>query len=523
MFRGATFIATDQTRTVFVGSGGMAASSYFEHRTGLSHLRKDPSSPHTPPRPIASTISSPSVSYRSEEESLVFEFGARHFSAGFAGEPAPRCILGFGPEDSQRVGDYRAQLPGYANKIKKTRRKDWGNEYELWRLDLRDIDLDLVGDKIERAVREAYGRYLLLDYKSAKKVVLVLPSVLPHQLLNKILSSLFLNPTAPPAITLLPAAALATAAAGCRSGLTIDIGWRESVVTAVYEYREVKQWRTIRGMRMVMVEMAKILEEENGSGSQADRLHMSLKEVEQIVSRLGWCRTRTVTDRIIADSLASLPSPLDPRKTITRPFSLFALPVEKVCFLDNHAGHLDDQEQPLHILVYKCLSQLPSDLRAACMTRIIITGGGSNIPGLKSRLLEELTTIVDQRGWDGVYGRVPDAQREKLRRMNLDKKRNNEEPKSSITLEGGPLPHHARPHDVAPFEKDLEGGVKGSRRSMSGVFQGIDTLGAWAGASLLANLRVKGRIEIERDVFLQHGLGGSTKGPSFPKAGERLS
>ena len=46
--------------------------------------------------------------------------------------------------------------------------------------------------------------------------------------------------------------------------------------------------------------------------------------------------------------------------------------------------------------------------------------------------------------------------------------------------------------------------------AVAGVVRGVETLGAWAGASLLAHLRVKGVVEIERDRFLAHGLGGAS-------------
>lgn len=36
--------------------------------------------------------------------------------------------------------------------------KAWGEKHELWKLDLRNLDLGLVGDKIARAVREAYTK-----------------------------------------------------------------------------------------------------------------------------------------------------------------------------------------------------------------------------------------------------------------------------------------------------------------------------------------------------------------------------
>ena len=246
------------------------AAGYFDRkpsssfRPGLSHLQQDPSSsPHTPQRTFSSAFSSPSISYRIEEEALVFDFGTRHFSAGFAGETTPRCMLGFGPEESRRVGDYRRWLPNYKRNIRRQGENDWGRDHELWRMDLREVELGLVEDKIERAVREAYNKYLLLDVKS-RRLLLVLPSVMPHQLLSSILSTIFVN-FQHPIVALFSTPMVHVAGAGCRSGLVVDIGWSETTVTAIYEYREVQQSRTTRAMKRVTLDMVRTLRTHSSS------------------------------------------------------------------------------------------------------------------------------------------------------------------------------------------------------------------------------------------------------------------
>ena len=49
------------------------------------------------------------------------------------------------------MGDYRGWAPG--GRRKDLAIEEWGKEHELWRMDLRDVDLGLVEDKIERTVR----------------------------------------------------------------------------------------------------------------------------------------------------------------------------------------------------------------------------------------------------------------------------------------------------------------------------------------------------------------------------------
>jgi hypothetical protein len=115
-------------------------------------------SPQTPIRAISSTFGSPS-SLRAEEDCVVIEIGCRYLRAGFAGDAVPKAIINFGPEQQRRAGDQRMWQVGHDADWRKRRQdKDFGATYELWELDLRIVDLELVSDKIERAVREAYTR-----------------------------------------------------------------------------------------------------------------------------------------------------------------------------------------------------------------------------------------------------------------------------------------------------------------------------------------------------------------------------
>ena len=539
------------------------AAGYFDRkpsssvRPGLSHLQPNPPSPHTPQqqRRVSSALSSPSVSYRSEEEAVIFEFGTRHVSAGFIGESYPRCKLGFGPEESRRVGDYRRWLPGYdEGQRKKQRVKSWGEDHELWQMDLRGMDIGIVEDKIERAVREAFTKYLLLDSKS-RHLLVILPSVMPHQLLSTVLATFFSN-FQTPSITLLSPPILSTVAAGCRSSLIVDIGWRETTLTAVYEYREVYQARTTRAMRMVTLEMARLLESydtqkkgdkpgiagDKSESQRSDVLDINLDQAEQVTTRMAWCQGRQGSSDALLDtqdisgqlgqvSIAedkpsdqsrnantddpsiSIPSPSSPRQCISIPFSQFAQPVETSLLAASKQRYdLDDHEQPLHILIYKTLLSLPPDGRAVCMSRIIFTGGGSNIPGLKPRLLDELSAIVKERGWDPVGGKAADERRRRLKEISsnrqLPRNIHEEAPKDPTNT----IPAALAPQVPDPIEDKLRREQnKGSKDTISGIIRGVETLGAWAGGSLLANLRIKGVVKIEKDSFLQYGLAGARR------------
>ncbi len=117
-----------------------------------------PGSPHTPIRTISSTFGSPST-LRAEEDCITVEFGSRCLRIGFAGDSQPKGLVEFGPELQKRAGDYRRWELGYDLKWRdRANMNKWGELSELWKLDLRNVDLGLVGDKIERAIREAFTK-----------------------------------------------------------------------------------------------------------------------------------------------------------------------------------------------------------------------------------------------------------------------------------------------------------------------------------------------------------------------------
>ncbi|KAI4126284.1 MAG: hypothetical protein LQ347_005032 [Umbilicaria vellea] len=559
-----------------------AAAGYHErnkpspaNRPGLSHLKQSPGappSPHTPQRNISSAFSSPSGSYRSEEQPLVFEFGARYFRAGFAGEGRPRCTLGFGPEESRRVGDYRRWQADYEDRPRKEERaQQWGEEYELWRMDLRDLDLGLVADKVERAVREAYINSLLTDLKP-RRLILVLPPVMPHPLLSTLLSTLF-NNFRSSSISLVPTPVPITIAAGVRSGLVVDVGWNETSVTAVYECREVHHCRSTRAMKLVTLEMGRLLDRyqkgfrglekhSKDTGSQDEEvLNVAFDQAEEATIRIAWCGTsidangippqsQDLAQGLIAlsiaergdfesdeaklDPLISIPVSSSPYRTLDIPFSKFGEPAESALFAKGQTDHdLDDQERPLHKLIFRALLSLPPDVRGICMARIIVTGGGSNIPGLKTRILRDLEALVQTRGWDSIIGKAADERRRRLEEITSNRQRASKPPPPQKTTESIDDPpestvttNQAAFEDQTPdpiAQKLRQKEAESSKPSVSGVFRIVDSLGAWAGASLVTGLRIQGVVEVEKDAFLQHGLAGAKKDAGVSVVAQRQS
>lgn len=523
------------------------AAGYFDRkpnstsRPGLAHLQADPSSPHTPQRTFSSAFSSPSLSYRAEEEVLVFELGARHLSAGIAGESNPRCRLGFGSESGRRVGDYRLYYPEYLDRPRKRKRDySWGEDHELWSMDLRGVDLGLVEDKIERAVREAYTKYLLLDSKN-KRLVLILPSLLPHRLLSSILTTIFVN-FQTPAITLFSSPTVNVVAAGCRAGFVVDIGWDETVITGVYDFREIQVRRTARAMKMVTKYMAELLKEyvdpgdastEGPESSENDKSRLPFQLsfdsryfefAEEVVSRIAWCPTEPEdAAQPTHDANTTKGSPSQPPKPKQPKQSQSPLPYHHAEPSKSHSPswpHPSKKPSSLKAPTpttsttknnpfpssYTPPSSPSPDVRAACLSRIIITGGGSHIAGLKSRLLNELTSIIAKRGWNPVQGRVA--------RAVANKPKFNKQRGAEIMLEP-----QVEDEITEKLEKEKS---KRSPAEVLGEVRGVETLGAWAGGSLVASLKVKGVVEIERDVFLANGLAGARRESEMVAATQRM-
>src|SRR6266536_952921 len=100
-------------------------------------------SPHTPLRTISSAFGSPSA-LRAEEDCVILELGARYLRAGFAGDAVPKAIIDFGPEEQRRAGDFGRWEVDYDKSSRNTLQdQGWGEAYELWRPDLRGLDLGL--------------------------------------------------------------------------------------------------------------------------------------------------------------------------------------------------------------------------------------------------------------------------------------------------------------------------------------------------------------------------------------------
>ncbi|KAL5364340.1 actin-like ATPase domain-containing protein [Aspergillus floccosus] len=515
----STTSATDDKRT-YPGTPSISTSLRHSQSGRPSTPQQQLRSHHSP---YASTSST--SSFRGEEEAIIFEFGSRWLRAGFEGDSTPVCVVGCGPEDSRRAGDYRGWVRTASNEDETTpppvKPEEWTGAYELWKMDLRDVDLGLVEDKIERMIRETYNKYLLTD-AGTTRLALVLPSVMPHPLLSAVLSTLF-GRWRFPSITLLPSAAMAATAAGVRSALVVDIGWAETVVTGVYEYREISNKRSTRAMKWLLQETGRRLSRLASNTEEPNQISVDFEFCEEVVSRFAWCTPypdadqRPLTDEEgtpLLQKTVSIPPPSKHSSNyIDVAFSAFSEPVEKVLLADGVAEcELDDEEKPLPLLVYNALLDLPPDARGTCMSRVIFVGGGSHIPGIRRRILNEVAGLVQRYGWSPVRGKVIDQARQKLESLHLSKEPVPGDDTPSTNSPETPTEKEEDELEIDPVEQKLRRNKqKDIKPHTHGVLREVESLGPWAGASLVTSLKIRSMVEIEREKYLTHGLAGASR------------
>ncbi|KAJ5890958.1 uncharacterized protein N7473_007186 [Penicillium subrubescens] len=170
------------------------------------------------------------------------------------------------------------------------------------------------------------------------------------------------------------------------------------------------------------------------------------------------------------------------------------------------------------------------------MSRIVFVGGGARIPGLRQRILQEVSSLIERYGWSSIRGKAVERQRQRMEDLRISSQTNGQKPKP--TSENGETPakdEKTDPSQEVPeidfVEQKLHRQNKDIPVPIQGVLREVESLGAWAGASLVTSLKLRGMVEIEREKFLQHGLAGATRDsePSVPdrrsglRAGDRSS
>lgn len=406
-------------------------------------------------------------------------------------------------------------------------------------------------------------RYLLIDSRP-RRMVCVLPSGLPIPHLSAALDTIF-GRFQPPTISLLSSPLALAVGAGVRSALVVDLGWSGTVVTSVYEYREVSSRRSIRGGRMLVEQTHKLIAKHLSQGEKAlgsdpsdgsQEYLLSFEECNDITTRMVWCKPRQTptADQPASEALPTVHeqdevearNPQTSRATgmttiplkscqsatsLELPFDALAEPCESAFFDSQYLpSSFDDHELPLHLLVYRTLAQLPLDVRAVCMSRIIFTGGCANVLGLRGRIFDEVSHLVRERRWDPVQGKAVEQLRAnpKLRRKGPRQAAEGPTGVASSQLASGTgedgVWHDAANSmpEVDPIEEQLKRGAD-QRPRVHGELRAIESLGAWSGASLATHLKAPAIAAIDREIWLQHGAAGASRASDVDHKAQRQS
>jgi hypothetical protein len=371
-------------------------------------------------------------------------------------------------------------------------------------------------------------RWLLIDSKT-RKIVLPVPPLFPTRLLSAVITTIFTH-FQPPSLTLLSSPVLATIAAGLRSALVVDIGWYETVVTPVYELRAIEgppaisvRGRSGRGIKLLVAEWTKFLV---SHGADISSLDSSV--VEEVMERCGWCQpfsqTKDNAEQIITIPLSPSPpatttsTKAQKTTTIQIPFSSLSDPAESTFFgtTEGPSPYPDDHDFPIPLLLFTVLRLCTVDVRAACLPRIVIVGGGSRIPGIKKRIVEELKVLVEENGWNvSARNKEPMPVTPSLSSNPSPlisptphiHPATSSFPPSTIAEEPPPSPP---PHLIQHPDPELP------NQPRQPEIRGIKSLGVWTGGCLWAGLEVKEKTELEREKFLAAVANGGT---GLPTAG----
>lgn len=312
---------------------------------------------------------------------IVFQLGARFVRVGFAGDAVPTAVRRtnwydlsggvLGPMDSCHVSGAIGASDLAASQHEQGQ--------FLWPLDFSTVDVDILESVLERLVHDLYTNDLLVDPKKCK-VLIVEPAMYPLPLKN-VLTRVFLFHMHAQSVRFLPESVMTAVSSGSHCALVIDMGWNQTTVMPVFDFRQLyphyKQTR--RAGRWVHLATLQRMKELG--------LDPSFEFVERFIVETMYCGI---------DNDASGEYTFD---GVTLPQELRYSALQEVLFPDSQGGNDDDDDaRSIAALIHEVIQQINIDLRSALSTKIVITGGVSQIPGVKTRVIHEVNNLVKVSG-----------------------------------------------------------------------------------------------------------------------------
>ncbi|GAO50586.1 actin-like ATPase domain-containing protein [Saitoella complicata NRRL Y-17804] len=361
-------------------------------RKTASSPQKSPSKASSRPPLVARALSrrtTSGLSETQEQDRVVLDIGCRYIRAGFSGEATPLASVRMATKGMKRHWEGGRKTCNPVCMLE-------GEVGTLWGLDVRDCDTGVLDDTLELYLRQIYQRYLLVDSKT-KKVILTESPLTPIHIkmaMARILFTYFQIPS----ITFISSPTAACVASGVRNGFVIDIGWQQTIITPVYDLRPLTPF-IVR------------------TGIAGNRLH---RRVEYLLRNYGFpplppnSRAEDTEDfcqrGLICLPTTRIPSPKttadeDFRSTYdsdTRTSDVeWTAPTTgerhmipgwirdaavEIFFEGAEDEYQDNDARSLPQAVTHSLRKCSRDIRAQVTRNVILTGGCSNIPGIRTRI-----------------------------------------------------------------------------------------------------------------------------------------
>jgi len=317
----------------------------------------------------------------SEKHAVVLDIGAAYTKVGYAGELTPRCVLPSQSQDGIPLHDYR-------------------QEDELY-------------NALVAFIHKLYFKWLLVNPKDRR--VVVIESVIGPTLFKNTLARVLFRHYEVSSVLFAPSCLLPLFTLGIRTALVLDLGHKEATLIPVYEGVPIlKSWQAQPLAGAALQESIRV--------DLLNRGNLTFGE-EGLNSRPVAHSPEILTDQIIEDILvrccmvtninrgrelgqfmndASSVSSLTTFLKNSAPTVRYPVGGDSVLEVDGVTREgaaetlwqLDGDGVSVATMILDAIKSCPIDTRVQLANSLLIVGGISMLPGFKSRLNQELKSLL---------------------------------------------------------------------------------------------------------------------------------
>lgn len=329
----------------------------------------------------------------SKEKNIVLRLGARSFECGIEGYPKPLIkynIHHFAEPQHFKVDINVDYISDASNTIDQLVCSDLSSfKYimdDLLVYSDPEIFKNDLSIHIHKIINKSFYKFGI-NSKNAKLLLIVNYNT-STVLIESVLAPVFLNKFFMRNIVILYTPLMACISSGSSCGIIIDIGWKDTRITPIFDYLEfenLQKFTNRGGFRLHYIVMAEL--RKNGF----DISKFSFKEIENMIVSL----------ENINDVNGNIVDTLIPKKLILHC-------IKEVYFKNNEFD--DTNELSISKITSKLLlRELPIDARKQMAERIIIVGGITNLTGFNCQLIEKINSQMEQSSFNvsGIHSLGP--------------------------------------------------------------------------------------------------------------------